>query len=127
MKSPNSDGLNNRFNSYQQGGSYVPPGKSFADQQTNVISDTMKSQYQAESTANAVLTQLHTQRHQLQGANDNVWDMRQATEETKRELQDLHAKYRARKNKLKIYIALLASADLFLFLRLLQCHGSFFC
>jgi hypothetical protein len=126
-KSPNSDGLNNRFNSYQQSGSYVPPGQTFADQQTNVVSDTIKTQYQAESTANAVLNQLHGQRHQLQGANDDVWDMRQATEQTKRELRDLQKKYREKKNKLRVIIAVLAAIDFLLFLRILRCRGSFFC
>ena len=126
MKSPSSDGLNNRFNSYQQGG-YVPPGKTFADQQTSALSDTVKSQYQAESTANAVLNQLHGQRQQLQGANDDVWDMRQATEQTKRELSDLQAKYRQKKNKLRVIIALLATVDVLLFLRIIRCRGGFFC
>ena len=126
-KSPSSDGLNNRFNSYQQSGSYVPPGTTFAEQQTNVISDTVKTQYQAEQTANAVLSQLHAQRQQLQGANDDVWDMRQATEQTKRELRDLQAKYREKKNKLRIMIGLLAMIDFLVFLRLLRCRGSFFC
>lgn len=122
-----NDRLNNRFNSYQQSGSYVPPGKTFADQQTSVLSDTVKTQYQAEETANAVLNQLHGQRHQLQGANDDVWDMRQATEQTKRELRDLQAKYRQKKMRLYMWIALLGMLDFLLFLRLLRCHGSFFC
>ena len=123
-----SDGLSNRFNSYQQsGGSYVPPGKTFADQQTNVLSDTVKTQYHAEETANAVMTQLHAQRQQIQGANDNVWEMRQATEQTKKELRDLQAKYREKKFRLYFWIALLGTVDFLLFLRLLRCRGSFFC
>jgi hypothetical protein len=122
-----SDRLNNRFNSYQQSGSYVPPGKTFADQQTNVLSDTVKTQYHAEETANAVLNTLHGQRQQLQGANDDVWDMRQATEQTKRELRDLRAKYRQRKMRLYMWIALLGTLDFLLFWRLLRCRGSFFC
>eukprot|EP00934_Nitzschia_sp_Nitz4_P005595 Nitzschia sp. Nitz4//scaffold358_size24170//321//698//NITZ4_008427-RA/size24170-processed-gene-0.25-mRNA-1//1//CDS//3329548990//5585//frame0 len=121
------DGLNNRFNSYQQSGSYVPPGKGIADQQTGVLSDTVKTQYQAEDTANAVLNQLHGQRQQLQGANDDVWDMRQATEETKRELRNLQSKYRQKKMRLYMWIALLGSLDFLLLLRLLRCGGSFFC
>lgn len=124
---PGSDGLNNRFNSYQQSGSYVPPGKSYADTQTNVLSETVQTQYQAENTANVVLSQMNAQRQQLQGANDDVWDMRHATEETKRELRDLQDKYRARKRKLYAYIALLGLVDLFLFLRIARCRGSFFC
>mmetsp|Transcript_6283 Transcript_6283/g.9507 ORF Transcript_6283/g.9507 Transcript_6283/m.9507 type:complete len:132 (-) Transcript_6283:56-451(-) len=127
-KAPNSaDGLNNRFNSYQQQGSYVPPGMSYAEQQNTTISDTVKTQYQAESTANAVLNQLHAQRGQLQGANEDVWDMRQATEQTKRELRDLQSKYRAKKNKLYVIIGMLSVVDAVLFFRLLQCRGGFFC
>lgn len=121
------DHLNNRFNSYQQSGSYVPPGKNFADQQTNVLADTVKTQYQAEDTANAVMSRLHGQRNQLEGANDDVWDMRQATEQTKRELRDLQAKYRQKKMRLYMWIAVLGSLDFLLFLRLLRCRGSFFC
>jgi hypothetical protein len=122
-----SDGLSNRFNSYQQSGSYVPPGKTFAEQQTHVLSETVKTQYHAEETANAVMTQLHAQRQQIQGANDNVWDMRQATEQTKKELRDLQAKYRAKKLRLYFWIALLGTVDFLLFVRLLKCRGSFFC
>jgi hypothetical protein len=123
---PNSGGLNNRFNSYQQG-SYVPPGKTLADQQTNVVADTVKTQYQAESTANAVLNQLHGQRQQLQGANVDVWDMRQATEQTKRELRDLQSKYLAKKRKLYVIIAMLGTLDFLLFARIVRCRGNFFC
>lgn len=92
-----------------------------------MLSETVKTQYQAENTANAVLQQMNAQRQQLQGANDDVWDMRQATEETKRELRDLQDKYRARKNKLYVYIFILGFVDLLLFLRILRCRGSFFC
>lgn len=126
-RTPGSDGLKPRFNSYQQSGSYVPPGKSYADQQTNILSETVQTQYQAENTANVVLSQMNAQRQQLQGANDDVWDMRNATEETKRELRDLHEKYRARKRKLYTYIAILAVSDVLLFFRIARCRGSFFC
>ena len=122
-----SDGLSNRFNSYQQSGAHVPPGKTFADQQTNTLADTVKAQYHAEETANAVMTQLHAQRQQIQGANDNVWDMRQATEQTKKELRDLQSKYRQKKMKLYGWIVLLGTLDFLIFLRLLRCRGSFFC
>lgn len=121
-------GLNNRFNSYQQGGgSYVPPGMTYAEQQTNVLEDTVKTHYEAESTAANVLTQLHTQRHQLQGAHDDVWDMRITAEEAKRELANLAAKNRQKKMRLYAMIAALAVTDLLLFLRIAHCRGSFFC
>ena len=118
-----SGGLNNRFNSYQQ--SYS--AKAVADEQTSTLKDTVATHYQAAETANAVLNQLHGQRQQIQGANDHVWETRQLTEETKRELHALQAKYREKKNKLKIIIAVLGLIDFFLFLRLLRCRGSFFC
>ena len=126
-KQASNDGVNNRFNSYQQSGSYIPPAKHYADQQTGVLSDAVKTQYQAESTANSVLNQLSGQRQQLQGANDDVWEMRQATEQTKKELHDLRAKYIAKKRKLYVIIAVLAFVDTFLFLRIISCRGSFFC
>eukprot|EP00536_Pseudo-nitzschia_multiseries_P000503 jgi/Psemu1/300107/fgenesh1_kg.6_\ len=123
MSAPGSGGLNNRFNSYQQ--SYS--GKTVAEEQTSALQETVATQYQAEETANAVLNQLHGQRQQIQSANDDVWETRQLTEETKRELAALQAKYREKKNKLKAMIALLTMVDLFMFFRLLRCRGSFFC
>jgi len=123
MSAPGSGVLNNRFNSYQQ--SYS--GKTVAEQQTNCLGDAVATQYQAEETANAVLNQLHGQRQQIQGANDDVWKTRQLTEETKRELRALQAKYREKKNRLKVIIAFLGLLDFFMFFRLLRCRGSFFC
>lgn len=120
---PGSGGLSNRFVSYQQ--SYS--GKALAEEQTNTLKDTLSTQYQAAETANAVLNQLHGQRQQLQGANEDVWETRQLTEETKRELHALQAKYREKKNRLKAIIVLVGLIDFFMFLRLLRCRGSFFC
>lgn len=121
-----SGGLNNRFNSYQQGGSsYVPP--TYADQQTNILEDTVKTHYQAEGTAANVMTQLHTQRTQIRSAHNDVWDMRKATEEARRELESLIAKNRRKKARLYMIIAGLALTDLLLFLRIAQCRGGFFC
>ena len=117
-----SGGLSDRFNSYQQAQS-----SGIAEQQTNVLGDTVATQYQAEETANAVLNKLHGQRQQFQGANDDVMETRQITEETKRELRALQAKYQEKKIRLKIIIALLGLLDALLFYRLLRCRGSFFC
>lgn len=132
-----SGGLNNRFSSYQQGGggvggggggggSYQPPA-TFADQQTDTLTDTVKTQYQAEGTANAVLTRMTEQRHQLSGAHDNVSEMRTATEKARLELQQLHSKYREKKFRLYVTIAALGLTDLLLFFRIVQCRGGFFC
>ena len=122
---PSNGGLNNRFQSYQQG-TYQPPG-TYADKQTEVLTDTVKTQYQAEGTANAVLTRMTEQRHQLTEAHDNVWQMRHATDKAKRELQELNSKYRAKKFRLYVIIAALGLTDLVLFLRIVQCRGGFFC
>ncbi|CAB9509608.1 expressed unknown protein [Seminavis robusta] len=118
-------GLNNRFQSYQHG-TYQPP-QTYAEQQTDVLVDTAKTQYQAEGTANAVLTQMTQQRQQLTEAHDDVWHMREATDSAKRELQELNNKYRAKKLRLYIMIGSLGLADLMLFLRIVQCRGGFFC
>lgn len=130
MSTQNSgnNGLNNRFSSYQQG-SYQPPNSStiYAQQQTDVLTDTVKTQYEAEGTANAVLTRMTEQRHQLTNAHDDVWHMRTATEQAKRELQELNNKYRQKKLRLYGYIAMLGITDLLLFLRIVQCRGGFFC
>ena len=123
MSTPGSSSITNRFTSYQQ--SYS--GKTLAEEQTSTLQDTVTTQYQAEETANAVLNQLHSQRQQIHGANDDVWETRQLTEETKRELGALQAKYREKKNKLKLLIALLGLLDFWMFYRLLKCRGSFFC
>jgi hypothetical protein len=123
MSTPGSSSLNNRFNSYQQ--SYS--GKTLAEEQTSTLQDTVATQYQAEETANAVLNQLHGQRQQIQSANDDVWETRQLTEETKRELVALQAKYREKKNKLKVIIGVIGLIDFLMFFRLLRCRGSFFC
>lgn len=133
---PGSDGLNNRFSSYQQGSSsYTPPsggmggggGMAYADSQTNVLQNASRAHWEAENRANAVLSTLHGQRQQLQGAGDDVWQLRQATEQTRRELESLRDKYRAKKRRLYGIIAIMAGIDLLLFARIIQCHGSFFC
>mmetsp|Transcript_15261 Transcript_15261/g.35179 ORF Transcript_15261/g.35179 Transcript_15261/m.35179 type:complete len:124 (-) Transcript_15261:199-570(-) len=123
MSAVGTGSLNNRFTSYQQSFS----GRTIAEEQTSTLQETVATQYQAEETANAVLNQLHGQRQQIETANDDVWETRQLTEETKRELAILQAKYREKKNKLKAIIALLALLDVFMFFRLLRCRGSFFC
>jgi len=53
--------------------------------------------------------------------------MRETTEKAKQELQELRAKNLKKKRKLQVIVVALASADLFLFCRLLYCGGSFFC
>lgn len=120
--------LNSRYQSYQQGaGSYVPPGATYAEQQTNVLQSSVQTQYQAEEKAATVLNQLHTQRHQLQGAHNDVGKMREATDQAKREIEDLAAKNRRKRMRLYGIIGGLAAADILLFFRIVRCGGSFFC
>jgi hypothetical protein len=108
------------YTSYQQGVYY-------AADQTKTLEDSNKAYYQADETANKVLQQMTTQRQQVEGAHDDVWVMRQATEQAKRELQELQAKTRQKKNRLYGWIALLAVTDFLLFLRILHCRGNFYC
>jgi hypothetical protein len=138
MSGSNSGNLSNRYSSYQKhdGSSmsyqssqgYQPPAtQTYAQQQTSVLHDTVKTQYQTDATAQTVLSQLHSQRQQLGGAADDVWEMRIATEQAKRELAALKDKHMAKKRRLYTIIAVLGAVDFVLFLRLLQCHGSFIC
>lgn len=121
-----TEGLSNRY-SYQH--SYAPPAVSgsFAQQQTQIIEDTMKTHYETEATSAAVLSQMRQQRQQLQGAQSNAWEMREAAEKAKRDLTSMAAKQRRKKLKLQMIAGALALIDLILFLRLIQCGGSFFC
>lgn len=63
----------------------------------------------------------------MQSAGSNVYEMRQATEKAKREIHELHQKYRQKKQKLYVLISALAITDLLLLFRILQCGGNFFC
>eukprot|EP00816_Leptocylindrus_hargravesii_P001089 CAMPEP_0196813750 /NCGR_PEP_ID=MMETSP1362-20130617/38843_1 /TAXON_ID=163516 /ORGANISM="Leptocylindrus danicus, Strain CCMP1856" /LENGTH=164 /DNA_ID=CAMNT_0042190111 /DNA_START=9 /DNA_END=503 /DNA_ORIENTATION=+ len=102
-------------------------GGTYQEQQSHLVEDSLKTNYEAEGTAAAVLSQMTTQRYQLKAAHDDVWEMREATEKAKRELADMHAKSRKKKQRLQMIIAVLAVTDTFLLLRLLRCGGSFFC
>lgn len=106
-------------------GGYSPP--SYAEQQTQHVEDTMKTHYEAEGTAAAVMSQMTTQRHQLQRAHDDVAGTRMKGEQAKRELDDLINKVRRKKRRLYAIIAMLGTVDTLLFLRIVQCGGSFFC
>jgi len=121
---------NNNNNNNNNNNSYQPPtysGSAYQEEQSKVVEDSLKTNYDAEGTAAAILSQMTTQRYQLQAAHDDVWEMREATEKAKKELEDMYAKSRAKKKRLHIIIAMLAITDAFLFLRLLNCGGSFIC
>lgn len=108
------------YTSYQQGSYY-------ASEQTKTLEDSAKTYHEAEDTANRVLQQMNTQRQQIGNAHDNVWEMRQATEQAKRELIELQKKYQHKKRRLYVWIAVLALTDFLLLLRIIQCHGNFYC
>jgi hypothetical protein len=118
---------NNNYRSYQQGGNQYQPPVHYASDQTAVLEDTSKAYYQADETAAAVLQSMTAQKQQIKSGSDNVWEMRQATEKAKRELQLLHSKYQQKKQRLYLTIAILALTDMFCFFRILQCRGNFFC
>eukprot|EP00573_Skeletonema_grethae_P002794 CAMPEP_0201689392 /NCGR_PEP_ID=MMETSP0578-20130828/2999_1 /ASSEMBLY_ACC=CAM_ASM_000663 /TAXON_ID=267565 /ORGANISM="Skeletonema grethea, Strain CCMP 1804" /LENGTH=127 /DNA_ID=CAMNT_0048174025 /DNA_START=65 /DNA_END=445 /DNA_ORIENTATION=+ len=99
----NSNGsINTNNGSYQQGGgggrsyqsNYQAPQLSgtYAEQQTQVMEDAMRTHVNAETAANNVLAKLHAQRHQLQNANDDTWEMRQNVATAQRELKELQQK-----------------------------------
>ena len=109
---------------------YRPPqlgGLTYAEQQSHVLDDTMRTHVHAESTANTLLATLHSQRQQLQNANEDTRQMRSNVAEASRELKELQRKVMARKRKLYMMIGALALVDTMLFLRIVQCGGSFFC
>jgi hypothetical protein len=131
----NNNSNNNNNGSYQQGGArsyqsnYQAPQLSgtYAEQQSQIMEDAMRTHVAAETTANNVLAKLHAQRHQLQNANDDTWQMRQNVATAQRELKELQQKAWAKKRRLYGIIGLLSAVDLMLFLRIVQCGGSFFC
>jgi hypothetical protein len=99
----------------------------YANDQTRILEETTKSYYNAEDTAGNVLQQMTQQRQQVVNAHDKVWDMRQATEIAKREIEELQGKYHAKKRRLYLYIGALSIIDILLFIRLIHCHGNFYC
>jgi hypothetical protein len=123
---PNSSNKNNNSNNSSHYSSYQQ-GTYYAAEQTKTLEDSQKAFHEADQTAAAVLQQMTNQRGQLKDAHENVWDMRIATEQAKRELQELQVKYRQKKHRLYMMIGILAFTDFILFLRLVHCHGNFYC
>jgi hypothetical protein len=128
-----------RYQSYQQSAAAGPPAAGatlfggyqppvhYASDQTKTLEDAAKTFYEADETAGNVLQKMTAQRQQIHSASDNVWEMRGATEAARREIQSLQQKYREKKRRLYVVIAVLSVTDLLLFFRLLQCRGGFFC
>lgn len=120
--------------SYQRGGpdgnnNYQAPQftGTYADQQTQVVEDTMRNQIQAETSAGNVMASMQAQKNQLENARDDVWGMRVCTAQAKRELAELQSKARKKKKRLYVFIGILGSLDFLLLMRIFQCGGSFFC
>jgi hypothetical protein len=129
MKRPNSTPTSansgNRFTSYQSG--YQPP-VHYASDQTNVLEDATKTYYQIDDTAQAILDKMTAQRQQLNSASGNVSQMQLATDRARREILELQAKNRKKKQRLYLWIACMGLLDLLLFFRIIQCRGKgFFC
>ena len=136
---PNSNSGNSGGGSYQRGdnsggggGSYQPPRQqgtttTYAEQQTRVVEDSLRTHVQAETTANNVLDRMVQQRQQLQNANEDTWAMRTNVATAQRELREMQDKAWRKKRRLYGIIGALATVDLLLFLRIVQCGGSFFC
>jgi hypothetical protein len=122
QRGPESAGASSHFN-------YHPPQLTgaYADQQTQVVEDAMRTHVQAETTANTVMATLHAQRQQLQNANDDTWQMRTNVANAQRELKELQQKAFQKKQRLYIVIGVLGLVDTILFLRIVQCGGGFFC
>ena len=125
MKRPSTGSGNaSQFNSYQHG--YQPP-VFYAEHQTQTLEDTTKTYHQAEETSGHVLNQLQIQRNQLLNTHENVDNIKQISEIAKRELEELKRKYREKKQRLYLWIAILSITDALLFFRIIQCHGNFYC
>ena len=124
---PNS--ANNSGNGSYQHSSYQAPQMqgTYAEQQTGVVEDTVRTHIQAETTANNVLETMQAQRQQLQNANEDTWNMRTNVANAQRELRELQQKAWKKKQRLYAIIGMLGAVDLLLFLRIVQCGGSFFC
>mmetsp|Transcript_17665 Transcript_17665/g.35201 ORF Transcript_17665/g.35201 Transcript_17665/m.35201 type:complete len:153 (+) Transcript_17665:220-678(+) len=120
-------GNEGRSNSYQN--SYQAPNLDASRQaeQTAVMEDSLKTNYDAEGNAQTVLAHMTAQRHQLNSAHTNVNEMKDLTEKAKKELAELVARGHRQKNTLYGVIGALTLTDIYLFYRIVRCGGSFFC
>jgi molecular chaperone GrpE (heat shock protein) len=124
------------FNSYQKGnpshsttvtsGGYQPP-IFYAKDQTTILEDTTRAYYETDETANKVLNTLLSQRQQLQNTDTTIHNMHSTTQQVSKEIELLRKKYKQKKQQLYMYIAALSIIDILLFLRMIQCHGNFYC
>jgi hypothetical protein len=107
---------------------YQPPQQlSYAEQQSQMVEDSMFAYMRAENSANAVLMTLQSQRQQLQKANDDTWTIRMNAIKAQQQLKELQQKAWRKKKCLYLIIAVLVCVDTMLFMRLVHCGGSFIC
>lgn len=107
---------------------YQPPQQlSYAEQQSQIVEDSMYAYMRAENSANAVLMTLQSQRQQLQKANDDTWTIRMNAIKAQQQLKELHQKAWRKKKCLYLIIAVLVCVDTMLLIRLVHCGGSFIC
>lgn len=129
------------FNSYQKGnpshatttttnmasGTGYQPPLFYAKDQTTVLEDATRTYYETDDTANRVLNTLLSQRQQLQNTDTTIHNMHSTTQQVSKEIELLRTKYIQKKRHLYMYIAALSVIDILLFLRMIQCHGNFYC
>lgn len=106
---------------------YQPPHVSYANRQSQVVEDSLRTFIRAENAASNVLETLQMQRQQLRKANDDTWKIRSNAIKAQQQLKELQQKAWKKKQCLYAVIAMLAFVDATLFVRLVHCGGSFFC
>ena len=112
---------------HQQQQQYQPPTVFYAQDQTSILHDTTRTYYETDDTANKVLHTLVSQRQQLQNTDTTIHHMHSTTQQVSKEIDVLKQKYIQKKRQLYIYIVGLTLLDVLLFVRMIQCHGNFYC
>ena len=106
---------------------YKPPQRSYAEQQSQVVEDSVRTYIRAENSASNVLLTLQMQRQQLQKANDDTWKIRSNAIKAQQQLKELQHKAWKKKQCLYAVIVMLSFVDYILFARIVHCGGGFFC
>ncbi|KAL3808187.1 hypothetical protein ACHAXA_009542 [Cyclostephanos tholiformis] len=129
-----SKAMHSRFdksNKFDEEGGFVndyhPPQLSYYERQSKVVEESMRTYMRAENTASNVILTLQMQRQKLQKANDDTWKIRSNAIKAQQQLKELQQKAWKKKQCLYAIIAMLAFVDYVLFVRIIQCGGSFFC
>ena len=110
---PPSSSSSSPYSSYQQSGA--------------PLTTAVRTASTLNHNASAVLGTLSSQREQLLNARDSARATTELSKLAKSQLKELRSKARRRVLKLYSIIALLATADAYLLLRMISCGGSLFC